>query len=51
MVICICMCISQKLPGSGVSMVAMNTTIAAASGGITVFAAKYAIYKKYDVLG
>ena len=37
--------------GAMAAQVAMNTTLAAATGGITVFVAKYAITKKYDVGG
>mmetsp|Transcript_108314 Transcript_108314/g.151232 ORF Transcript_108314/g.151232 Transcript_108314/m.151232 type:complete len:526 (+) Transcript_108314:65-1642(+) len=37
--------------GAMAAQVAMNTTLSAASGGITVFILKYAITKKYDVGG
>ena len=37
--------------GALAAQVAMNTTLAAATGGITVFLLRYAIMKKYDVGG
>ena len=37
--------------GALAAQVAMNTTLAAATGGITVFALRYLITKKYDVGG
>jgi len=37
--------------GALAAQVCMNTTLAAATGGITVFLARYAIMKKYDVGG
>ena len=37
--------------GAMAAQVAMNTTLSAASGGITVFILKYALTKKYDVGG
>ena len=35
--------------GAMAAQVAMNTTLSAATGGITVFILKYALTKKYDV--
>ncbi|CAE7242652.1 AMT1-1 [Symbiodinium sp. CCMP2592] len=37
--------------GAMAAQVAMNTTISAATGGLTVFMLRYGIYKKYDVGG
>ncbi|CAE7246865.1 AMT1-3 [Symbiodinium natans] len=42
---------SDGLMGALAAQVAMNTTISAATGGLTVFMLRYAILKKYDVGG
>eukprot|EP00931_Biecheleriopsis_adriatica_P039926 TRINITY_DN2283_c0_g1_i8.p1 TRINITY_DN2283_c0_g1~~TRINITY_DN2283_c0_g1_i8.p1 ORF type:complete len:563 (+),score=113.69 TRINITY_DN2283_c0_g1_i8:76-1764(+) len=42
---------SSAETGALAAQVAMNTTIAAATGGITVFGMRYAIQRKYDVGG
>ena len=42
---------SSKETGALAAQVAMNTTLAAATGGLTVFALRYALLKKYDVGG
>jgi len=41
--------LSDAKTGLLAAQVAMNTTIAAAAGGLTVFLAKYALVRKYDV--
>eukprot|EP00440_Ansanella_granifera_P062424 gb/GFBE01067682.1/.p1 GENE.gb/GFBE01067682.1/~~gb/GFBE01067682.1/.p1 ORF type:complete len:548 (+),score=146.74 gb/GFBE01067682.1/:1-1644(+) len=41
----------DKETGALAAQVAMNTTLAAATGGITVFVMRYALIKKYDVGG
>jgi Amt family ammonium transporter len=43
--------LSDAKTGALAAQVAMNTTIAAAAGGITVFTVKFVVLKKYDVLG
>jgi Amt family ammonium transporter len=43
--------LSDAATGALAAQVAMNTTISAASGGITVFFIKYGQIKKYDVVG
>mmetsp|Transcript_102804 Transcript_102804/g.219887 ORF Transcript_102804/g.219887 Transcript_102804/m.219887 type:complete len:558 (-) Transcript_102804:132-1805(-) len=43
--------LSDAKTGALAAQVAMNTTIAAATGGLTVFFAKFGIFKKYDVGG
>merc|ERR1719401_3093720 len=42
--------LSDAATGALAAQVAMNTTIAAATGGVTVFCATFAILKKYDVV-
>merc|ERR1719454_2411095 len=42
---------SSTSTGALAAQVAMNTTLAAATGGISVFLIRYAIMKKYDVGG
>lgn len=43
--------LSDIATGFMAAQVAMNTTIAAASGGISVFVIRYVIKKKYDIAG
>jgi len=42
---------SSKETGALAAQVAMNTTLAAATGGLVVFSIRYALMKKYDVGG
>jgi len=42
---------SDAATGALAAQVAMNTTIAASSGGITVFGLQFAILKRYDLVG
>jgi Amt family ammonium transporter len=42
---------SDAATGALAAQVAMNTTIAASSGGITVFGLQFGILKKYDLVG